>query len=1360
MFMVKVLTFLLAFLCGFQLFADTYHLESVTPLPYPQMKVSFFPVASDGKILSPTIGNFSASIDGKPLTIASLNCPTKNSIQLSLSIVVDVSGSMSSGAPNMLLAKNIATKLLENIDKNSEIAVTAFDDNAMIIHPLSTNLQGVQQSIELLKPSGGTNYQAAFFDSFSGAFEVLKSATHKKVVVFITDGYGSLQENEVITKAKQESITIVCISVGMKIPETLKKISINSGGRWFESIKSIDQSTVAAAISAYQFSNNTPCSFVVNFEGDCSPTALLEVRASDGSVTNLPFDVPIQFRTGIEIVQPHIDFPNTENSNTQFIQIQNGVKPTTIPSITSKRATPAFQIDKSLFPLQLLPNELKKIPITYSKTDGKSYERYTIASTNCSEKTVVVSAGTGKITTSAIQVVFPNGSERFLVSSDTLCKWDGISPDQKVNVDISLDKGKSWQSLAKNVSGNSLHSSLSNQPSTQALLRVSLVEEVDTKGGLKKRNQEYDYVYSENDFVGIDDFIPYEKGQKFIKVTSTLGSVNSDVLKNTLSIIDVDTKSGKERTLLEFPKGRTLRSLFLSPDSKKLVVSVGSFSNGSVNSFFCVDMANGKTLFQNNLITFQPNLSTVYNQKKNQIFSPDGTKLVAFAWTMNQKSPVKILNSSTGATVTEFQIEEATDNGATYVTWSPNSKEIVFGDPHNNTFSIWNVQIAKKVFSYSDPTCRIKNVSYSSDGKFLVCQGVDSLLRIFDATTKTLKKEIVHSRDSRGRAIELDYELTPDGASLLVWKPRGKGSLGVYELSSGNQVIEIGNGLDVSSVAISPNSELVAVQYSSKSPENGVFNLITGEKEGQIGIIIEPNPRGPKYSDLERTLSKIQWADNSQLLAKVGKEWGSRTEKDRIIRFSAMPFDNTIASDVSDNVWELYSLPTLSVLPASLVFNDVAVGSSKENIFTALMTSPKQGFVVDSVWIENDNEKVFTIVSNSSNEVVDSDEGSLKLEIRFSPTLAKDYTAKVKYRVQGLPTILESSLIGKAIETELVITEKIDFGKVPYDTTKIYEKSIILQNKSSMPIEIKSILLNGPDTTQFRTNFNVPITISPKKTDSISVLFRPIIGGKTSTQFFTVHTAKGEVKKTTVIAEVDTAGFNKTEYTDPTTFRSFAIPNAIIPKEGTITVGSYMGLGLIGGYSVTDNIQIIGGGVAPLPDDWFGLNGSMFGGGGLGVKFGGTITENLSIAAGVAAGMSFFDSDVTPDTTESVIRVAAPFFSLSFGNDKQRISTTFGYGFKRHTAIPPEGGAPVEFDRDAVVLTLGGDYSFAERWKITGEIISVTTSGYVPIISTIRYFGHSWAIDIGLTYLGIKNTPDATDLSIPILPVLSWVMTF
>jgi hypothetical protein len=1359
--MIKVFTSFVLFFCGFMLFADTFQLESVTPLSYPQMKVSFFPVTNTGKILAPNSSSLSVSIDGKPTTISSLTCPNVISKKLSVSLVIDVSGSMTSGAPNILLAKNIATKLIDNIHTQSEIAVSAFDDIAMVIHPLSTNIIGVQQSVELLKPYGGTNYDIAFNDQFAGGFEMLKGALNKKVIVFITDGYGSLNENRIIESAKKQNVAIVCISVGIRIPESLKKISTATNGRWFENVKTIDQATVAAAIAATTLSDNSPCSFTVNVEANCSPTAELVVKTADGSIAKQTFPVPIQYRSGIEIVQPHIDFPNDETKTTQFIQIQNGVTSTTISSITAKKSSQTFQIDKSLFPLQLQPNEVKQIPITYKKSDGKSYERFTVASSTCDEKHVVVSAGTGKLTSSAIRVVFPNGSERFLVSSDTLCKWDGISAEQKVNVDVSLDNGKTWTSLAKNVSGNILKSSLSSQASKQALLKVSLEDTNDGNSSPKKRNQTYDYLYSENNFVGIDDFIPYDNGTKFIKATSHMGSQEIDGLKNYLAIIDVDTKTGKERTLVEFPKGRTLRSMYLSNDAKKLIVNVGSFSNGSLNNFYCIDVTTGKTLFQNTLVTFEPNISSVYNQKKNQIFSPDGTKAVAFEWSMSQKSPVKILNASNGTTIVQLPIEEATDNGGTYVAWNPNSVDILCGDSHKNSFSIWNTKTAKKVFTFSDPMFKVKNVTYAKNGKYLVCQGVDSLIKIIDGSTFSLHKEIVHQRDNKGKSVELDYEITPDGENIVVWKPRGKTPLSVYDVATASKLIDIGPGLEVSDVAISPNSETVSVQFTSKNPENGVYNLITGEKEGQVGIIIEPNPRGPKYSDLERTLSKVQWADNSQLIAKVAKEWGTKTERDRVIRFSAMPFDNTIASDVSDNVWELYAIPTLSVLPASLVFNDVAVGTQKENIFTALISSPKQGFVVDSIWIDNDTEQVFSMVSNTANEVVEEDNGTLKIEVRFSPKQPKDYAAKVKYRVRGLPTIVESNLIGKAIETELVVTDRIDFGVIPYDTLKVYEKSILMENKSSIPIEIKGVLLNGPDTAQFRTNFNVPITISARKVDSVSVLFRPFIGGKTSTQFFTVHTAKGETKKTLVTAEVDTSGLTpKIAYKDPTTFRSFAIPNAIIPKEGTITFGSYMGLGLIGGYSITDNIQIIGGGVAPLPDDWFGLNGSMFGGGGLGVKLGGNVTENLSIAAGVAAGMSFVDNDITPDTTESVIRVAAPFVAVSYGNDNQRISTTFGYGFKRHNAIPPEGGAPVEFDRDAVVLTIGGDYSFAERWKITGEVISVTTSGYVPIISTIRYFGKTWALDVGLTYLGIKNTPDATDLSLPLLPVISWVMTF
>jgi len=1358
--MCKFFTAILLFLCFSEVFADTFLLESVKAISYPQLQISFFPISNSGEITSPSLQGISASFDGKPLVLTSINCPEKISKQLSVAVVIDVSGSMSSGAPNIFLAKNIASKLISNINSASEVAVTTFDDNSMILHPMSENLQGVEQSLEMLKPNGGTNYETAFFNSFSGAFEILKNTKYKKVVVFITDGYGSVNENDVIAKARIENITIVCISVGMSIPKSLKTICTSTNGRWFENIKTVDQSTVSAAIAATTLSGNNACSLNANFEGNCSPTGTVIVSSKEGVQSSLKFAVPIQFRTGIEIEETHIEFSKENVSNVKSIKIINGVIPTTVTSFTSKKSSPAFSIDNSLFPLQLLPNETKEIPITYTKSDGKSYERYTISSTNCEDKTVVVSAGSGAIISSTLRVLFPNGFERFLVSSDTICRWDGIASDEKVNIDISLDNGKSWNSLAKNISGNHLQSTLSLQPSNLALLKVSLLTEASIKEDSKKRNQEYDYEYTEKEYNGIDDYLPFKNGTNFIKVTSTLGSNTNTTLKNTLSIFAIDTKTGLEKVYLELPKETTLRTVVLSPDEKKLLVSVGTSSNGSINSIFCLDVSTAKILFQNKLITYQPNLSTVYNQKKNQIFSPDGLKVIAFPWDRTQKSTVKVLNAINGTTLKDLAIEESTDNGGTFVAWHPNSEEILFGDSHLNSFSIWNSKTAKKLFTINDPIFKVKNVEYSPNGKYLICQGVDSLIKILDSKTNLVVSTIVHQHDSRGKAEGIDYEVTPDGESLLVWKVRGKSDLSVYDISTGNKAIDIGTTLEVSSLVISPNSEQVAVQYSSKSPENGVFNIITGEKEGQIGILIEPNPRGSKYSPVEKVLSKVQWADNSQLMAKVSKEWGSKTEMDRIIRFSPLPLGTSIASDVSDNVWELYALPTLSVLPASLVFDNVFVGSSKENIFTALVSTPKQGFEVDSLWIENDSENVFEIVSSTNTIQIEPEDGNMKVEIRFSPKRVGEFNAKVRYRIKGLPTIMESKLIGKSVNQDLVVTELIDFGVKHYDTTDVFVKKIYLENKSSSNIEIKNVVVFGPDTAQFKTNYNVPFVIRSNSSDSITVLFRPFIGGKTTSQIFTFHTSKGSFKNTIILAEVDTTnGKDKNMFKDPTTFRSFAIPNAVIPKSGTIVLGSYLGLGLLGGYSITDNIQVLAGGVLPLPDDWLGINGSIFGGGGIGVKIGGSITTNLSFAGGIAGGMSFVDNDISPDTTESIIKMFSPFLAVSYGNDNNRISSTIGYAFKRHTAIPPEGGLPVEFDRNAVMLTLGGDYSFANRWKITGEVISVTTSGYVPIISTIRYFGNTWAIDVGITYLGIKNTPDATALSIPFLPVLSWVLT-
>jgi len=224
------------------------------------------------------------------------------------------------------------------------------------------------------------------------------------------------------------------------------------------------------------------------------------------------------------------------------------------------------------------------------------------------------------------------------------------------------------------------------------------------------------------------------------------------------------------------------------------------------------------------------------------------------------------------------------------------------------------------------------------------------------------------------------------------------------------------------------------------------------------------------------------------------------------------------------------------------------------------------------------------------------------------------------------------------------------------------------------------------------------------------------------------------------------------EITDPTTFRSIAVPNAIIPKQGRFFVGSYDLLGLTAGYAVTDNLMVLAAGALPLPDDWGGVNGEMFGAYSIGAKAGLPLGGGFNVAVGYQWGRSIYDKEGT-DALESRITINAPYGSISYGDDDSRLSATFAYAFKRH--LKPGQ----EFDEDAMVVAVGGDHRIGRHWKLAGEIVSVESLGVVPILATARYFTDRYALDFGLGYVGI-TTGDTKTPKIPLVPVISGVFVF
>lgn len=241
----------------------------------------------------------------------------------------------------------------------------------------------------------------------------------------------------------------------------------------------------------------------------------------------------------------------------------------------------------------------------------------------------------------------------------------------------------------------------------------------------------------------------------------------------------------------------------------------------------------------------------------------------------------------------------------------------------------------------------------------------------------------------------------------------------------------------------------------------------------------------------------------------------------------------------------------------------------------------------------------------------------------------------------------------------------------------------------------------------------------------------------------------------------DTAGIamdpvmDEPPLTDPTTFRTIVVPNAILPKRGSLYLGMYDLLGLTAGYAVDDHMMILAGGALPTPDDWAGMRGEMFGAYSIGVKLGIPLNDELNIAGGYHWGRSLYDRVTTPeaDTFRSEITVQAPYLAISYGNDDSRISATAGYAMKHHKK------PNTEIDDDAMFLAIGGDTRIARHWKLAGEIITMQKLGVVPLIGSVRYFDERYAIDAGIGYVGI-TTGDTKSPAIPLVPVISGIFVF
>jgi hypothetical protein len=285
--------------------------------------------------------------------------------------------------------------------------------------------------------------------------------------------------------------------------------------------------------------------------------------------------------------------------------------------------------------------------------------------------------------------------------------------------------------------------------------------------------------------------------------------------------------------------------------------------------------------------------------------------------------------------------------------------------------------------------------------------------------------------------------------------------------------------------------------------------------------------------------------------------------------------------------------------------------------------------------------------------------------------------------------------------------------------------------------------MRGPDTSQFHSlDESLPQTIKYLQSHGMQLYFKPNIEGRSSAQL----ALQSELKDSPHFVQLFGTGVSSVS--DVTSFREVASPTAMTPNRGTLSLGTIDALAVLGSYSVTDNIMVIGAGLMPVT-----LNNQTSGLFTLGVKGGFEIAKKTRVALGYQFVRSSFDKSITNET-DSKITTHAPYAVLTMGDDDAKASVSVGYAFKHHVTIDEPAG----FDANAALFALSGDYRIGATWKLCGEVYSFQSLGYIPFVATVRYLGKNYALDAGFAFLGI-TTGETSIPSIPLAPVLGamWV---
>ncbi|MBK9247892.1 MAG: choice-of-anchor D domain-containing protein [Ignavibacteria bacterium] len=1037
---------------------------------FPTMKAKIYAFQQDGtSIPNLTPANLVVLENGIPRTVTSINCPSPKVEQISLTLSVDVSGSMATTADflseqPMLLAREYGRSLVGAIaSPPSQITLQIADRKSYVLHDLSTDKHKILQSISTLNAAGGNDYKDQLLNPQTGALVLSRAGVFKRHILVVTDGqWGRLTPEDsvrCVELCKADNIIFHVVLLGGNqadergIMTTLLGIASATGGEVVTNIRTSAEARKYALELHQKIQGGQPCE--ITWKSDSSCTQDRQVRVSIPTVpveADAFYTAPDNSFIDLNLSDISLSFgantPNTTAQQTVTITARN--YPVTIKKITSSDLR--FSVSNyggTVPPFVLQPGNTRVLTVQFAPIDsGYSFSEILIAHNGCTNSTIQVSGGFPhkRASVPSLKLITPNGGEHYGVGERPTVLWSGVLPEDTVRIDISTDNGDSWVTLAERATGLSHPWQVPYSVSDSCRGRITQLRPTNSATSTVVFPKSLMPQWNKKG----DQLMTFATNDNSAKVWYSESGLPITTYKAGGKLTRISWNLNKRLIAMEYD-GNSI-SIFNDSTGQKVITNYGLFEAWSPAGDRIITR-DGRILDDNAFLIrrledpFEDYGADSFRVFKMHKWSPIRANIIALQkgvagggdslrmWDVSNENsqPAKLIKSV------------AAHNGKIYACeWSPSGERIasIGGD---STGVIYNfiLNIPIRLVGH---TGEVRSFAWSAGDRYVATGSEDYSAKIWQSGNGEIKRTYEHGSAVDAVAFSLDGRLLATGG-------RDNG-IKIWEVETGK-----------------------------------LLRTLIGHTNSVLTLGFSPEGRRLISTSIDSTV-RI-WDIDSTEIQQV----------------------------ISENVWKIEQ-PQLQT--NEIDFQQVQFGSAKDSVVQNFVKNTgTRPVLIDSIRIQGGNPEDFSATNGFSGFMLQPGEGRT-VEVQFKPTKVGKRNSVAQVYVSGyaFPILLS----GEGVLTAEVKETDIDFHKVVLGSVKDTTVNAIIKNTNTLPLTVSFAL--ALDTLQFKVlSGGGIVTLAPGESREITLRFAPTSIGKTSAQLVCSYNGAGSPAKIALLGEgIDKVG--------------------------------------------------------------------------------------------------------------------------------------------------------------------------------------------------------------------------------------------